>query len=255
MTMKTSGMTFLVWILTVAPTAAQDLGALESIDGDRSGVIVYGGNRDTGLEVVKSLVKRGEAVTVMVRPSSDAAHLEQLGVTVVRGDAMNPADTVAAAKSKPFRAAVSTLGGRGDAASRPDFIGNKNAVDAAKAAGIQYFVLVTVIGTGTSYEATPWFSKRVLKDVLVLKNQAEQYLIESGLKYTIIRPGGLLNRPAEGKSVLTEDASKFSWMIRADLGELTAETLYNERHVGKIYTAFDPTRPTFLSGLLDRFSE
>ena len=91
--------------------------------------------------------------------------------------------------------------------------------------------------------------------VLVLKNQAEHYLIDSGLKYTIIRPGGLLNRAPEGKSVLTEDPAKFSWMTRADLGKLAADALYDERHANKVYTAFDPTRPTFMSGLIDRLSE
>jgi len=228
----------------------------EALAPPREGVIVFGGNRATGLEVVKNLVARGEKVAVMVRPGSDAAELEKLGVTVVRGDAMKPEDAAKAAASAYYKAAVSTLGGAGtDPASRPDFIGNKNVIDAAKAAGIPRFVLVTVIGTGTSKPAAPLFSRLVLRQVLPLKEQAENYLIQSGLAYTIIRPGGLLNRPAEGKSVLTEDAGKFSWMIRADLGKLVADAVYDPAAVNKIYTAFDPTRDTFFSGLFERLGE
>lgn len=115
--------------------------------------------------------------------------------------------------------------------------------------------MVTVIGTGTSKSAAPLFSRYVLRKVFPLKEQAENYLIASGLKYTIIRPGGLLQRPAEGKSVLTEDPEKFSWMIRADLGKLTADAIYDDATVNKVYTAFDPTRDSLLSGLSDRFSE
>ncbi|MDX2142373.1 MAG: SDR family oxidoreductase [Rhodospirillaceae bacterium] len=221
----------------------------------REGVIVFGGNRATGLEVVKSLVARGEKVTVMVRPSSDTAELKKLGVATVIGDAMNAEESAKAAASGNFKAAVSTLGGGGDPKNRPDWIGNKNVIDAAKAAGIERFVFVTVIGTGTSAPANPYFTRIILKEVTSLKEQAENYLIASGLKYTIIRPGGLLARPAEGKSVLTEDATKFSWMIREDLGKLTADTLYDDTTINKIYTAFDPTRDSFMSGLFDRFEE
>jgi uncharacterized protein YbjT (DUF2867 family) len=226
----------------------------EAAPSAREGVIVFGGNRATGLEVVKHLVARGEKVTVMVRPSSDTTELKKLGVATVLGDAMNAAESAAAASGN-FKAAVSTLGGGGDPNNRPDWIGNKNVIDAAKAAGIERFVFVTVIGTGTSKAAAPLFAKMVLKEVTQLKEQAENYLIASGLKYTIIRPGGLLARPAEGKSVLTEDATKFSWMIREDLGKLTADALYDDSTINKIYTAFDPTRDSFMSGLFDRFEE
>jgi uncharacterized protein YbjT (DUF2867 family) len=221
----------------------------------REGIIVFGGNRATGLEVVKSLIARGEKVTVMVRASSDTSELKKMGVTTVVGDALNAEDAAKAAASQPFKAAVSTLGGGNDPKARPDYIGNKNVIDAAKAAGIDRFVFVTVIGTGTSKDAAPYFTRLILKEVTALKEQAEDYLIASGLKYTIVRPGGLLARPAEGKSVLTEDASKFSWMIRADLGKLTADTLYDDSTINKIYTSFDPTRDSFVSGLFDRFEE
>ncbi|MBL8631349.1 MAG: NAD(P)H-binding protein [Rhodospirillaceae bacterium] len=226
----------------------------ETLPPPREGVIVFGGNRDTGLEVVKSLLARGEKVTVMVRASSDKTELEKLGVTLVEGDAMDAAQTAKAAASQYFKAAISTLGG-GTPERRIDFDGNKNAIDAAKAADIPRFVLVSVIGTGTSKSSAPLFSRLVLRKVLPLKEEAENYLIASGLKYTIIRPGGLLARPAEGKSVLTEDPEKFSWMIRADLGKLTADTVYDAATVNKIYTAFDPTRDTFFSGLRERLSE
>ena len=228
----------------------------EALEPPREGVIVFGGNRATGLEVVKNLVARGEKVTVMAGPTSDVSELKALGVNIVEGDAMNAEQTAKAAASAYFSAVVSTLGGGGaDSTTRPDFTGNKNAVDAAVAAKIPRFVLVTVIGPGESYQATPYFARFALRKVIPLKEQAENYLIASGLKYTVIRPGDLINKPAEGKSVLTEDASKFSWMIRADLGKLMADAVYDTATVNKVYTAFDPTRDSFLCTLFERLSE
>jgi hypothetical protein len=44
-----------------------------------------------------------------------------------------------------------------------------------------------------------------LRPVLLEKEQAEKHLIESGLTYTVIRPGGLKSEPATGNGVVTED--------------------------------------------------
>ena len=46
-------------------------------------ILVFGGNRATGLEIVKRLKARGEQVTVAVRPTSDTAALRGLGVAIV----------------------------------------------------------------------------------------------------------------------------------------------------------------------------
>ena len=103
-------------------------------------VLVIGGTRATGLEVVRLLRARGDDVVVLVRPSSDASAAEALGARIVRGDAMNPADLTAALAAVPaggqFRAIVSTLGATSLDGPRPDFDGNRNAVDAARLAGV-----------------------------------------------------------------------------------------------------------------------
>lgn len=222
----------------------------------REGVIVFGGNRDLGLEIVRELVAKGEKVTVMVRASSDRTELEKLGVNLVEGDAMDAEQTAKVAASAYYKAAISTLGGRPKGDGPPvDFIGNKNVIDGARSAKIPRFVLITTVGTGNSYSAAPLFARFVLRKILPLKEQAENHLIASGMKYTIIRPGGLLKGPPDGKAVLTEDASKFGWISRADLGKLVADAVYDEAAEDKIYTAYDTTLDSFFSGLFKRLSE
>jgi len=220
------------------------LGAVSSQPGTGA-VLVIGGTRATGLEAVKVLRARGDDVVILARPASDAGEAQALGARIVRGDAMNPADLAAALAPGGFRAVVSTLGARSANDPRPDFEGNRNAVDAAQAAGVRRFVLVTVIGAGDSYDAAPWIARRFLEKVIADKTRAEDYLRASGLDWTIIRPGGLLEKEAQGRAYLTEDTRAMGWIRRADLGRLVVQALDDPQAIGKVYHAHDPDRTRF----------
>lgn len=210
-------------------------------------VLVIGGTRGTGLEIVRLLRARGEDVVALVRPQSDASGPEALGARIARGDALNPADLSAALGSEQFRAIVSTLGARSLDGPRPEFDGTRNAVDAARAAGVKRFILITVIGANESFDAAPALARYVLRNVIPEKSKAEDYLKTSGLDYTIIRPGGLLDKEPQGRAYLTEDTRSMSWIRRADLAALTVQALDDPRAIGRIYHAFDPDRTRFWS--------
>jgi uncharacterized protein YbjT (DUF2867 family) len=207
---------------------------------DSGPVLVIGGNRDTGLEVVRLLRARGTAVTVFVRPASDASAAAALGAQIVRGDALSRADLDAAVRAVPYAAIVSTLGRSLAPGTRADDVGNRNAIDAARSAGVRRFVLVTVIGAGDSRDTAYFLARRALRQVMADKTVAEDYLRASGLDYTILRPGGLLNGPDSGRAYLTPDVGAFSWIRRADLARLVVQALDDPRAVGRVYHAFDP---------------
>lgn len=208
-------------------------------------ILVFGGTRGTGLEVVRQLRERGEAVTVAVRATSNTTELQKLGVSTVMADALDPGTVNAALASGRYAAVISTLGTvRGEQNKRPDYVGNRNVIDAAKAAGVRRFIFITVIGTGNSYEAAPRMSRRFLKDVIALKDQAEQHLRTSGLDYTIIRPGGLGDVPATGTAILADDPQAFSYIGRVDLAALAVQALGDPSTISKTYNAYDPSRKT-----------
>jgi uncharacterized protein YbjT (DUF2867 family) len=237
------------WFLIAGMEGERAVAILDPQDtGPGTGaVLVIGGTRATGLEIVRLLRARGDDVVVLARPGSDASAAEALGARIVRGDAMNPPDLTAALADGPFRAVISTLGARDVKGPRPDFDGNRNAVDAARAVGVNRFILVTVIGAGDSYAASPWIARRFLDIVMREKTKAEDYLKTSGLAYTIIRPGGLLDKDAQGRAYLTEDTDAMSWIRRADLARLSVQALDDDRSIGKTYHAFDPDRTRFWS--------
>ena len=180
----------IAWFLIAGMEGKREAASLGPMSGSAGtgAVLVIGGTRATGLEIVKVLRARGDEVVVLVRPASDASAAEATGARIFRGDAMNPADMTAALSGGQFRAVVSTLGATSVTGPRPDFEGNRNAVDAARLAGVKRFVLVSVIGAGESLTAAPWIARRFIKAVIFEKTKAEDYLKTSGLDYTIIRP-------------------------------------------------------------------
>ena len=73
---------------------------------------------------------------------------------------------------------------------RVDYQGQVNQIDAAKQAGVEHIVLVGSMG-GTNPDHM--LNRIGNGNILIWKRKAEQYLIDSGIDYTIIRAGGLLD--------------------------------------------------------------
>jgi uncharacterized protein YbjT (DUF2867 family) len=71
-----------------------------------------------------------------------------------------------------------------------DWEGQKVQIDAAKAAGVRKIVLVSSMGIT---KADHYLNAIGDAKILLWKRKAEEYLIASGLTYTILHPGGLKN--------------------------------------------------------------
>lgn len=112
-----------------------------------------------------------------------------------------------------------------------DWIGQKNQIDAAKEQGIEHIVLVGSMG-GTN-ENHPLNSLGNGK-ILIWKRKAEQYLINSGIDYTIIRAGGLLDQTGGVRELLVSKDDAFltnppdgipTSIPRADVAEVVVQSL------------------------------
>jgi uncharacterized protein YbjT (DUF2867 family) len=203
-------------------------------------VLVFGGTRGVGLATVRHLRESGEAVTVMVRKTSDLTALNGIdGVSTTVGDALVMEEVTAAFASGEFEAVVSTLGGTLKGGVSVDSVGNIHAIDGAKATGVDRFILITSIGAGDSRAGSPSGMLRVLGPVLVEKEKAERHLIDSGLTWTIMRPGVLKDKPATGRGILTQDTSALGMINRAELARLIVDSIDDEQTFGRIYTAIE----------------
>jgi uncharacterized protein YbjT (DUF2867 family) len=206
---------------------------------DESYIFLAGASRGVGREVAKCLTEQNWQVKALLRSEAARAELEAMGIKVVLGDALNVKDVEGAMLDEPIHAVISTIGGLPQDGKRADYAGNKNLIHAAVKARVQKFILVSSIGSGDSVVALPPQALQTLGPVLAEKERAEQYLIESGLTYTIIRPGGLKSEPATGNAVLTEEPRVAGTIHRADVAHLVCRCLDSDRANNKVLSAVD----------------
>ena len=207
---------------------------------DASYIFLAGASRGVGREIAKCLIEQNQKVKALLRSEDSRPELEAMGIKVVMGDALDAAALQQAMLGdEPIHAVISTIGGLPKDGQRADFLGNKNLIDAAVKAGVQKFILVSSIGSGESVVALPPQALETLRPVLVEKEQAEKHLIESGLTYTVIRPGGLKSEPATGNGVVTEDYKVAGTIHRADVAQLVCQCLASDAANNKILSAVD----------------
>lgn len=181
---------------------------LPAADGRYSGlrVLVAGAGGGVGRAVVQQLSAQGVPVRALVRDSVRASKVlpsASAGVEVVEGDVYDYQSVVRAMQG--CNAVVIATGPTNKLDPlgpwKVDFQGNENLVAAARQAGASRIVLVTSIGVDDLL-----FPLNLFWGILFWKKQGELAVQRSGLTYTIVRPGGLLNEPrsgqAEGAAVL-----------------------------------------------------
>jgi len=111
-----------------------------------------------------------------------------------------------------------------------DWIGQKNQIDAAKAAGVKHIVLVgSMGGTNPNHPLNSLGNG----NILVWKRKAEQYLADSGVPYTIIRPGGLQDKDGGVRELIVGKDDELlqtdtKSIPRADVAEVCVQALQYE---------------------------
>jgi uncharacterized protein YbjT (DUF2867 family) len=144
--------------------------------------LVTGATGGLGRRIVRLLREREQPVRAFVQLTSRYGELEHRGAEIFIGDLLEERDIQKACQGVQFviSAHGSNASSRGGAQAL-DYRANIDLIDAAKAAGVQHFVFISVLGADRGYEDSPVFKA---------KWAVEQALRNSGLNYTILRPSG-----------------------------------------------------------------
>ena len=131
------------------------------------------------------------------------------------------------------------MGGKPGDSQRADLAGARNWIDACKAAEIERFILVSAIGCGESRSLLPPPVLERIGEAVAEKDKAEDHLRGSGLRHTIVRPGGLEDGPPTGNGWLTDSNDVLGAIRRADVADLLEKCLRSDRSVGHTFAAVD----------------
>lgn len=227
----------------------------------RSPVLVIGGTRGTGLLIARLLHERGTAVRVLARDPERASTLFDGAVEIVRAD-LTKAETLPPA-IEGARHIVFTAGCRsGHPVREPtvratEYQGLLDTLASAQRCGFAgRFLYMTSSGVLTPSIET--FLLNLWKGhTLAWRLRAERELRASGVDYTVIRTGVLLNRPG-GRHRISVTQSPLPLSIRyriarADVARIFAAAL---EHPDTSRTTFEavwgpPGEPGAWDKLLD----
>ena len=193
------------------------------------------------LALCARLRDRGTRVCALVRPGSDRAALDALGVEVIPGDTMEAADVARAfAAHGAGGLVVSTLSGGTGTSGRVDDLANILVIDQAVQHRPEAFVFVTSLGCGDTRRYMSERSLAAFGDTLVAKTIAEDHLRRTALPWTILRPGGLRSAPATHRGALFPSAELHGMIHREDVALLVLEVAGNADYHGAALIALDP---------------
>ena len=215
----------------------------KATSSEQAGIImVIGATGRAGRPIIKRLKAQGYTLRAMTRNRERAISRVGDEYDWVEAD-VKDLESLRVALSGVDKI-ISTVGAeypgrtpRPDDPNRPetvDFEGVRNLVDAAKENGVNRIVLMSAIGAGD--ETNPM--NEFFSDVLVWKYRGENHLRDSGIDYTVIRPGDLQGELPGGTTGLRIEQGgklgyKAGFTALDDLAELCIAALFDPDAINK----------------------
>lgn len=155
-------------------------------------VILFGATGTVGLEIVKLALKKGYEVTAFVRNPEKMQIANTPNLVVCKGDVLNAIDVKNAIKNQDVILCALGDGNIGKIRA----LGTKNIIEAMNKTGQKRLICQTTLGMGDSYGNLNFIWKHIIFGILLKKafldhQLQEEYILNSNLNYTIVRPSAL----------------------------------------------------------------
>jgi uncharacterized protein YbjT (DUF2867 family) len=182
-------------------------------------IVVAGGHGQIARLLYRELAERGHGARALIRNPDHARDLEDAEPVVCDMEAEGDlAPFVAGADAVVFAAGA----GPGSGPERKQTVDLGAAIKlirACQAAGVERYLMISAMGA-----ADPTAGPEAMVPYLKAKAGADEALRESGLAYTIVRPGRLTDAAATGRVVVGERLERGE-ITRADVAIVLAECL------------------------------
>ena len=198
-------------------------------------ILVIGAAGKTGEAIVKQALAAGHTVTAFVH---DAKEFVGDGARVVEGDVLDAAVVDGAVEGQ--EAVLDALGGHTPwKQTSLDANAARNLIASMHKHGVKRLMVVSAIGVGGTADLVPsWYEHLILPTLLrgamKDKEQMEPMVEASGLEWTLVRPGHLVDGEATGQVRVFEEGSgeKAHKITRADVAAFMLDALRDGRYIG-----------------------
>ena len=203
-------------------------------------VVIAGGHGQIALRLERLLSARGDQVRGLVRNPDHFDDVSAAGAQPVLADLEDEVDlgpAVAGADAVVFAAGAGP--GSGEPRKRTmDLGGAVKLIDAAKGSEVSRYVIVSSMGADHPEAASGTF-----RVYLEAKAEADQALRESGLDYTVVRPGSLTDDPGEGTVDLAERLGRRGSIPRDDVAAVLVAVLDAPNTIGTTFEVLSGSTP------------
>lgn len=198
-------------------------------------IAVFGANGLAGRALIEQLDKQ-QIIAVLRQPSDDPFFSDKkcTVVDVMQAESCNTFFTI----YQPD-IVVSFIGGKKDG-KRSDAQGNINLIKGLQQHSPRsHLILITSLGCGEQWSLLSENAQRYLGEAIQAKTLAEEYLKNTNLSWSIIRPCGL-NTEDNDQYHLYESIDEFPhhYMSRKGLAKAIIKIMYDPSTIKKVFSAY-----------------
>jgi len=198
-------------------------------------VVVAGGHGNVGVRLLRLLADRGHRARGLVRNPEHVPDLAEVGAEAVVCD-LEALDDLSGCCTDADAVVFAAGAGSGSGPER------KRTVDLGAAvklidAGVRRYVMVSAISAGRPDE---W--SEPMRPYYEAKAEADRRLQQSGLDYTIVRPGGLTDDPGTGLVTVGTGLGRGA-IPRDDVAGVLLSVLESPNTIGKTFELISGDTP------------
>jgi putative NADH-flavin reductase len=201
-------------------------------------LLIFGSTGSIGRQLVQQALEQGHAVTAFARNPAKLG-IQHANLKVFQGDLMDLASVEKAVQGQDAVLCAIGSGNKRTGTIRSE--GTRQIIRAMEKAGVRRFICQTTLGVGESWGNLNFFWKYIMFGFLLRQVYAdhvvqENYVKQSHLDWTIVRPGAFVDGDRTGNYrhgfPSTDRTSKLK-ISRADVADFMLKQLVDDLYLHK----------------------
>ncbi len=199
-------------------------------------LLIFGSTSSIGRLLIKQALEQGHTLTAFTRDATKV-NIKHNNLQVTRGDVMDPASVERAIKGHEVVLCSLGAGRKGTVRSE----GTRNIISSMEKVGVRRLICQSTLGVGDSWGNLNVFWKYIMFGLLLRPAYAdhvsqEDYVRQSRLDWTIVRPGAFTDGERTGKYrhgfPSTDKTTKLK-ISRADVADFMLKQLIDDMYLHK----------------------